>query len=445
MKKTLNILLILVFSKSFIFGQNSYLRLIEKKKYSKAEKKITKALSKTPDDIALNYSYAVLLISEKYKYFNPPKSYEYIIKSKTLYERIVDEKEIKSLNKIPITLKLFQDYIDTICGYAIKKATSENSVESYNNFLDYYKTSPYHYKKTAIENRDIVAYTIASNENTIESFQYFITTYPHAVQYNDAIKKRNSIAFSKAQAIGEIESYKTFISMYPSSEEVPEAWKKIYELAYNDAEKENSSSSYKKFIAEYPKASQYSKAFKKFETRQFYENIVTGDWESFRNFIQNYANNSWKSVAVDSIYAISSRTQNTEALKYCLENLIGQNRNNALLLYHDLYTADGEKKTLDMFYNTYDDPIFDEIKIKDYEIANLGNELSLHFPYSSSSFSKYDNYIRLAAPREKAFVALQRVISIDIATKNWESAIKKIKSYGGVFGTKNKKIINLIS
>jgi len=98
-----------------------------------------------------------------------------------------------------------------------------------------------------------------------------------------------------------------------------------------------------------------------------------------------------------------------------------------------------------LFYNKYDDEALIDIQAKDYGLADLASKLPFNLLYKSDDFSKYDEYIRLAAPREKAFVALQRIISPDIAIKDWKSAIKKISTYFSCFGINDKRLRDLIS
>ena len=483
MKKHLSLIIILLLSTSgFLFGQASYLKLIEKGKYSKAEKKINKAILKEPNDIGHNFTMSILLINRKYKGYNTIKSYEYIITSEKLYSNTFNEKEIKRLNKIPINTITLQNYKDTICKYALDDAIKENTVEAYENYLDLYKITPYNYKISAIEKRDIAAFKIATAANSEESYQYFISKYPNAIQINEATSKRNERAFEKVKSLNTLEAYQNFINLYPNAsqiteaiskrnerafdlaktadnindykkfisnyqkaKEVKEAWLRIHELAFMIAEKENTANAYKKFIDEYPKCKQYDAAFKLFEEKQFFEKTTIGDWESYKSFIENYPTHNWINIASDSIYSISKVTENLDALKYCVINFSGDQRNKALILFHDIYTNDGEKSTLDLFYEKYDDDILVSIKTTDYEIAEQGNQLQLHLPYNLANYSEYDNYIRLAAPREKAFVALQRIVSKDINQKNWQVAINKIINYTSYFGDKNKKIVDLIN
>jgi len=196
---------------------------------------------------------------------------------------------------------------------------------------------------------------------------------------------------------------------------------------------------------DYPYSKQYSQALTAYEKSQYMENVTVGDWNDYRSFIEKFPDNSRILVAQDSIYALGMRSENLEILSYCLDNFIGEKRKNALLLYHDIFTLDGERLTLDMFYEKYPDVLLSDIKVKDYEIVILGEELMLQMPYRSTDFSKYDAYIRLAAPRDKAFTALQKLISPDIGLKDYQAAITKIKSYLPFFGKRNKKLLDLIS
>ncbi len=445
MKIHFPVIILLLSACSFIYGQKSYLKLIEKGKYNKAEKKINKAIEKEPKDVGHNFTMAILLINRKHKGYNASKAYEYLKTAEKLYVNTIDEKELKSLNKIRINSLIFQNYIDTICKYALDDAINENTLEIYEKYLDFYKTTPFNYKNIAIEKRDEVAFKITSTINSVESYQYFISKYPSAKQIPEATSHRNLLAFKITKTIDNIIEFKTFIKKYPSAIEVKDAWLRIHELAFAQAEKENTANSYKIFIDEYPNSKQYNFAFKTFEAKQFFENTAIGNWESYKIFIENHPNNLWVDIAKDSIFMICKATRNSNALDYSLNNFSGDRRNALLLFFHDIYTNDGETTTLDLFYKKYDDEIFSAIKTKDYELAKQADQLLLYLQYNPSNYSEYDKYIKLAAPKEKAFVALQRVISTDINKKNWQLAINKIKDYIGYFGKSNKKLNELIN
>jgi outer membrane protein OmpA-like peptidoglycan-associated protein len=482
MKNISIVLFLLLFTSTLVFGQARGLKLIEKDKFSTVERRLNKDILKQPNDVGLNYEMAVLLTQKGYAKYSPESAYMFLMKTMSLYENTTDPKVLKSLEKIPINKTQFQNYTDTICRHALEEAINVNSVEAYEEFLNYFKTSPVVYINRATSNRDIAAFLLACEKHTVTAYQTFITKYPNAVQIGEAIKKRDQLAFGIAKGIDKIESYKEFINKYPEALEVNEAWGRVYELAFAQAEQDNTLQSYKKFVDEYPKSSQYpvalarvnemnyalaekentsaaykkfldenpnskqyDKAFKLFEEKQYLEIKKDGDWLSLKTFIDKCPNNSWKSVAMDSICAIGLRTEDLGALKYTTDSLKGSKRNDALLLFHDVFTNDGEKSTLDLFYKTYNDTIFNAIRIKEYELAELGNNLALELPYNPADFQKYDEYIRKAAPREKAFVALQRIIYSDIDVKDWKFALNKLNTYISCFKTKTRKLKDLMS
>ncbi|MEI7504846.1 MAG: hypothetical protein WCJ61_16345 [Paludibacter sp.] len=254
---------------------------------------------------------------------------------------------------MPINQVVLLSFTDTICRLALEDAFAKNNVETFEKYLDFYQLATDSYKKKVMESRDLAAYKIANEKNTLESYQHFISKYPDAVQFTDATTKRNVAAFHKARTSDNIDSYKDFLQRYPSANEVTSAWDRIHELAFSQAEKENTSVVYKKFIDDYPLSKQYTQAFAAYEKRQYLESITVSDWNNYRAFIDKYPSNSWKSVAEDSIYVLGTKSENLDILRYCLDHFTGDKRKNALVLYHDIFTLDGEKLTLDMFYEKY--------------------------------------------------------------------------------------------
>ena len=292
------------------------------------------------------------------------------------------------------------------------------------SFCPIFKTSPEIYKTRAAQNRDIVAFLEASVKNTVESYQNFITKYPDAVQKNDAIKSRNSLAFQIAKSIDKIESYKDFINKYSEANELNEAWNRVYELAYAVAEGENTLQSYKKFVADYPKSSQYAiamskinemnfaiaekennaaaykkfidenpnskqyeKAFKLFEDKQYQEYKVEGDYNSLINFIRKCPANSWKAVAMDSIQAIGFRTEALEAheILYRQSERALDETTRCCSITTCLPTTERSKHSI-CFTKTTNDSILNDIRKKDYELAELGNKLPLEMIYKPADF-----------------------------------------------------------
>ena len=378
MIKYLTAIILLLAASNLVFGQTHYLNLIEKEKYSKAEKKINKGLLKTPDDIVLNYTMSTLLVKRKFKKYNCEKAYEYLTKTKTLYLKITYESEIVKLNKSSVNKKSIDDLTDTICRTALEDAIILNTVDGYQRYLDFYLLAAWRLSEKAVDKRNIVAYAIASKLNTVESYQYFITKYPSAAQLFDAKRKRNALAFAKAKDIDNIISYEIFISEYPEAIEKKQAVERIHELAFAEATKKNTAKAYKGFIDKYPQSKQYAPAYKLFEEKQFFENTITGNWESYKLFIENYPNHPWVDIAVDSIAEIGVRKNIVKGIRYSILNCSNIKRDMLISKYYSSISKDGELSTLEAFKiefsNAYNNiPSFN----KDYECAILARDIGL--------------------------------------------------------------------
>lgn len=441
---------ILVFSvfllfQNTVYGQfnSSYLKLIAKENYVDAEKKLLKDLQKEPTDVEMNFSMAILYITSKYPGYNSEKAYESIMKAKDAFENTIKEKDIKKLNKIPINKDVIESYIDTICHHALNEAIDINTSDIYEKYLSTYRFAPEEYTKQVIALRNEAKYKIALEKNTVEGFQEFIRNYPDAKQVSDAVVKRNQLAFEKVRRLDKIPDYKEFINRYPDATEVIPAYERIYELAYIQAERENTSAAYKFFTEEYPSSKQYNKALKMMEKRQYLENTVPGNWKKYKSFIERFPANPWKSFAQDSIFMIGSTSENLEILNYCVDSFTDDKKQKALLTLYKIFTMDGEKMTLDMFYSRYDDEVFNDVKLDDYKLAALGDSLMRMIPKEMNK-PIFENYIKAAAPKEKAFRVIKKLLMPDIDAKDWAAAFEKAKSYSQYFGGKNKSFDDFI-
>lgn len=430
---------------SSVLGQNKYLELIKQKNYSKAEKTIANELWDKNDDVALNYAMAVLLIQPKYKKFNTEKSYRYLTKSEKLYDKIKDERLLKNLNKIPINAAVFDNFTDSICRMALDEALKINTIAKYSKYLDNFKTAPETYRQKAIIIRDSLAYQLVIAANTLESYQSFVDKYSKSAQYLMALDRRDSMAFKNAQLADSIVAYKNYLKNYPQSKQINIVKSRLYELAYHEAQKVNTSESYRKFSEDYPLSPKYAEAYSVFEKKQFFENVKpNSNWLDYKSFCEKFPNNSFRKIALDTINSYAIQSKNLDALQFVVDNSIGVKREHLLLILHQLFTDDGEKMTLDLFYKKYNDEVLSECKAKDYHLVEMSKKLMLHQPYNPKDAIKYDAYIRSAAPLEKAYVALQKMISIDLEKKNWKNAIHTVKLYLPYFGKLNKKVLDLI-
>ncbi|MBO7481384.1 MAG: PD40 domain-containing protein [Bacteroidales bacterium] len=445
-RKAILFSLAIMISAAVFSQQTKSLELIWKGKYDNAQKAIEKGLSKNVDDVEFNFYKAYLLFQREYVGYDPVEAYKCLQTCEAYYPQL-DEKTKEKLATVPISMDIFKNYTDTICRLALKDAIKVNTYEAYQNYLFFYRKASEEYRSEAKMYRNIEAYKLTIQKNTEEDYAAFIRTYPDAQQVPDATRRRDEKGYEKAESANTAEAYEEFLKKYPTSEFAANAQEKVYVIALADAEKENTSAALKEYLKKYPKSSQYYKAEMMYEEKLFNEETADGNCSSYIRFVKRYPESKWKSMAISS--ALQCAGDNPEIIKYCYKNLDGEKKNQAIKLYYDLVASDGELLSLKHFYNELTESqraLVHNRYVIDSALAVKGDELKIHNGYNpKKSSTAYEEYINAAAPKEKAFVALQKLIKSDIENKNWANATVTILKFKDRWQDKDKKIKDLLN
>ena len=162
-----------------------------------------------------------------------------------------------------------------------------------------------------------------------------------AIEINWLIKRRNKLI--------QLDPTQTFINTYQDATEIPKAIEKRDHLAFDKAKEQNTAVAYKNFMDKYPNSIDYNTANKLYETRLFEEKTIIGDYKSYQGFILNFPENSMLSNAIDSLIKIGGDLRLLDPLKFAAQNSTGISYNKAVLAYYNLFTSDGESRTLHEF------------------------------------------------------------------------------------------------
>ncbi|MCF0206191.1 MAG: PD40 domain-containing protein [Bacteroidales bacterium] len=428
------------------FGQQTKaLELIMKGKYDAALKAIEKGLMKNQDDVENNFYKAYLLFQRDYDGYDPVQSYKCLETCEKYYPKL-DDKERENLDFIPLNMDKFRNYMDTVCRYALKDAIRTDTYESYQNYIFFFRKASEAYRSEAKMYRDIKVYQKTLKEDTEDAYATFVKTYPEAQQVADAIKRRNEKGYENALAKNTVEAFEAFIKKYPDAVQAAEAQDKLYIIALDDAIAKNSSRALKQYLKKYPNSTQYERAESLYDDQLYAEATKYGDCGALVRFVQKYPNSKNASKAIEN--ALKCVGTNAEVTKYFFKNYKGEKKNQILQHYYDLVAQDGEWLSLKTLYESLDNNQRNLVRDKyvvDSAIAVKGDKLKLAFPYNAKKAEAYDEYIKLAAPREKAFVALQKIISGDIASGNFAGALNTVKNYRKYWSSNTEKIDNLIS
>jgi outer membrane protein OmpA-like peptidoglycan-associated protein/uncharacterized protein YegL len=473
---------LLFYSTFFTNAQsNKYLKLIDEQKYSKVEKKLSKKYEKESDDLELNYTYAVLYTERDYKSYEPYKSYDYIVKAIEKYYDLTKEIQAKynkdgfsiealSKQKEKCYEQAFDDckqgdvvecykrYISffkdaenwkikaqrSIYEKAYSFAEAEKTTTSYMYFIDHFNELNFHSSfkqsedllKKAWEKVYILEFEKAKVENTVQGYQRYIDAYPFSHLLNDAKTKRNELAFAEAKNLNTIDSYQNFINKYPDAIEKTEAIRLRDEIAFNDAKKLNNSQAFKNFILHYSKSTLLAEAKISLEKCLYDEVTKTSNVNDYWYVLNEYPESSNASLIKDSLFSIIIQQHlMTEMAKYVDEYGFSSN-NDTLQIMIKTLIQDGDHNTIYKYYELFSDKwpqdIQDEIK-QTYE--QLKKVFDLHLDIGVKQFNQglYESFIIKNAPKEIAFVCVQRLAEKYLINKDWTNAITVFKKYKSSF------------
>ncbi len=113
--------------------------------------------------------------------------------------------------------------------------------------------------------------------------------------------------------------------------------------------------------------------------------------------------------------------------------------------FFQLYTFDGEYKSYEYFLLRYPSfPLRDTLE-KAFALARQAEKLQLHIGVKETNKEDYKKFIKEAAPKETAFVALQRLLKEDLMAKNYSKALKTIAEFKPFFPKNDERILSLIN
>lgn len=441
MKKIIFIIVLLLI-KLTVFSQFSYDKLAEKQKYSKIHKKIQKRYKKQPNDVSVNFDFAVLYGIEKYNRFNIDTAYKYAKRTEFLYSNTLEKEK---LNKNQLTEAAIKKIILSICKLAFDRSIKDNTIESYNFFIKNY-IDDNELKENAKNIRNKLAFDKAKEINTVQSYQDFIDTYPNAKDIPFAIQNRNKLAFSKAKEINTIESYQFFINTYTNAVEGDDAKYLRDKLVFDEANLLKTSTAFNNFIKKYPNSKFYSNAVYERDKYIYFENIIKDNVLSHIDFLRNNFSNKFKEAIMDSLFNISKQQENLNGLQYLIEKYEFSKLTDSIwYYYYKVFTNDGSPQTYSTFKGLYGSEFpFIELLNKDYEVSLLIYDLELNKGYQKTLDKKYVEYISKASDKYMAFQLLQIILKPIIDKKNWKEALKVVNNYLPYYANSNKYVNNLI-
>ncbi|MBL4648329.1 MAG: PD40 domain-containing protein [Aureispira sp.] len=280
-------------------------------------------------------------------------------------------------------------------------------------------------------------------KKSLKEYQAFTEAYPHS-PFN---KFAQDYIFALIMAETNIVDYDYFVRAYPNYEKKEEIWLRFYRLYLQ----EHGTDAVKEFAKSYPDYpfqdainSDVREAQKKEDQPLFEKAKQTEDILLILELIAISPSSPFIVELEAPMYAALKKNDLFRGCKKFLNLFPNSTYYDTILdIFYDRYVSDGELGTINQFMMEHPEYKDIEKQQRDLKLAEQGAKLNLLDIPTSENVKEYEAYIRAAAPKERAFIALQRLIESAINDKNWTLALSKIYEFAPAFGQNNAKIIAL--
>jgi hypothetical protein len=250
---------------------------LNKANWAKVESHVKRALKKDSLSVSAHYVYSWYFFTEGNPRFNVDSAYVRVKKAIQIFMPL-PAKEKERWVRFPVDSTLLHRLKNYIDSAAFEQAKLQNTVKSYQHFID--------------------QFTGSSHLNQA-------TTLLHEVAYSDAIKA------------GTAEAFLAYSEQYPESKRAAEAKSKYESLLFETITKDKRLEQFDHFVREYP-----TSPYRALAEREIFEmTTASGEKQRFKNFINQYSQSRYAKVARDYLYHLSKEDEDSTDSNYLSDSL----------------------------------------------------------------------------------------------------------------------------
>ncbi|MES2622733.1 MAG: WG repeat-containing protein [Bacteroidota bacterium] len=299
--------------------------------YPNANKYLREVLVDEPGNAAANYGMA--------KYFSSKDNKDYHLDSANVYIK-------RAADKIPFSADDKQS--KKFLALGVRDFTIQSLMKSIN----------------------FEAYSVAEQQNTLESYQHFVDQYTEKAYVDQAVNFRNQKAFIKALSLNHPDALAEFIRKYPDATDAKEAKEKYEKMVYEQTTADKTFQSYKKYLDTYPDGAYVKEAKKNYEDKVFEYYAAKKSLASWIEFAQNHKDHPAYNNIQDSIYKLAIKEGTVDAYKNFVRNYSSnRNLNYAWDQLYLLSTSDAAEASFQNFRNEFPDYPNQAKLTKDLELS----------------------------------------------------------------------------
>lgn len=427
------LLLLVVHLAGVVMGQRDSVLAVYSERYAQLGREYAKA----PDNVANLMEMAEFYSQQDNPYYNLSLAAGYAKRSEVLYTAWVQDKsryrDVQKLIRKGITIPVIRQKRKDINAQAvlyvrshipqIDEAEATTLIEAFSDNTEIVK------RLRAKMLAD--TYAKVCDENTIDGYYTFIQTHPNTTEADSAEAALSRLA---PRFVSQFESEKAVdsaISAYPASTTLQLAgMRQKSRIAYLAATRIDSEEAYSQYLKRYPRGDYYLEALDRLQRfrRDDYGMLTTP--EELADYAQRQADDPLADSALARLRNMVTQDRSQRAAQIYLSRFsLDEEYSDVYRHYYEWYAEEGNGDPIRSFAAAHPNYPYKMAWNSDLARAAIIDSVDLTQPYKETDYDQMETNIRLLMGRKTAFVALQRILQQQIASKEWKAASSRMQKY----------------
>lgn len=275
------------------------------------------------------------------------------------------------------------------------------------------------------------AFERVCQENTINGYYLFASSYPNTVEADSAERAMSRLApgyfsqFATEQAVDDAATpYAASAAMRYA------AMKQKSRLAYRDVCRKNSVEAYSDYLERYPRGDYYLEALERIQQLRNADYGILTTPDELADFAEANSDDPLADSALAKLcrIAIDEHDQRA-AVTYLSRFPLDKEHSNVYRQYYEWHAEEGNGAPIASFMTAHPDYPFMMSARSDLARAAIIDSIDLTKPFAESDLDAMTTNIRLMTGCKAAFVALQRILQHQIAGKDWAGARRRLQQF----------------
>ena len=407
--------------------------------------KLNKAYAKQPDDVATLFSLAQFYFDNSHPMRNLPMAMKYIQSAETCHVKLINEDkdgELARLVRSGITLgsirQLKQGIIDAAYN-TIETRTDMTAVEL-DTYMDAFGIDM-SLVRLLRQRRISQVYDEDLRKGTAESYYHFIDIYPGTKEAEQMEARLAKLAPSLYEGMTDETAIDAVAARYPLSPSVLRAAERQKSRqAYAMASKRNDVEAYSAFLKRFPTSDESEQARDRLDKLLEVTYAKCKTAMDYAQFAYTYPDIPLADKALDRMNSLLAQQRDVASAKFYLQHFKFDTRYSDIFRrYYSWHSYEGNGGAIRRFGQEHPDFSYERAVELDLDMADKVDRINFMSDFMEVELPRYSNYVRQLMGKGIAFVPLQRMIQLQVASRNYQAALERIRKFDICFDNASNK------